>query len=44
MNGKTFQGLSEYEAMPLQKWLALAQIHTQAVEREKAEWEKANKR
>lgn len=34
MNNKSFQGLAEYETMPLQKWLALAQIHAQAVQRE----------
>ncbi len=34
MNGKSFHGLKEYEEMPLQKWLALAQIHSLAIERE----------
>lgn len=38
MNGKSFNGLAEYEKMPLQKWLALAQIHTQAVQQEANAW------
>lgn len=35
MNGCSFNCLSEYEEMPLDKWLMLAQIHCQAVEDQK---------
>jgi hypothetical protein len=38
MNGKSFHGLEEYKKMPMQEWMACAQIHAQAVKREQDAW------
>lgn len=43
MNGNSFNGLEQYERMPLRKWRQLLDIHNQAVEEQNEAMRQANR-